>query len=61
VQIFCTPGTYLYPWLEGLSARFRTLVFDGRGQGMSTRGLHETQTIETLTRDLGAVVDRRRT
>src|SRR3972149_4278618 len=28
-----------FPMLEGLATRFRLVLFDGRGQGMSTRGL----------------------
>ena len=48
VEIYCTPGSYVSAWIEGLAARFRTVVFDGRGQGMSTRGLREAQTLETV-------------
>ncbi len=44
-------------WGQGLAARFRLVQFDGRGQGMSTRGIHEEQSIESLGRDLEAVVD----
>jgi pimeloyl-ACP methyl ester carboxylesterase len=54
--MYWTAETYLKPWLQGLASRFQTVVFDGRGQGLSTRGLLETQTIVSLQRDLDAVV-----
>ena len=57
-QMFWSASPLIRPWLEGLAARFRTVVFDGRGQGMSTRGLREPQTVETLTHDLDVVIAR---
>src|SRR3990172_12137214 len=47
-----------FPMLEGLATRFRLVLFDGRGQGMSTRGLPEGLTIDDFTRDLEAVVEK---
>jgi pimeloyl-ACP methyl ester carboxylesterase/DNA-binding CsgD family transcriptional regulator len=46
------------PWMQGLAERFRLTAFDGRGQGMSTRGIREAQTIDTLGYDLEAVAER---
>jgi pimeloyl-ACP methyl ester carboxylesterase/DNA-binding CsgD family transcriptional regulator len=45
-------------WMQGLAQRFRLTSFDGRGQGMSTRGIREPQTIESLGYDLEAVAER---
>jgi len=47
----------LTPWIEGLAARFRLVRYDGRGQGMSTRGLDAGVTMDALGRDLEAVVE----
>src|SRR3989304_8072470 len=47
-----------FPMLEGLATRFRLVLFDGRGQGMSTRGLPEGLTVDDFTRDLEAVVEK---
>jgi pimeloyl-ACP methyl ester carboxylesterase/DNA-binding CsgD family transcriptional regulator len=44
-------------WLEALADRFRLVLYDSRGQGMSSRGLSGTHTITELQRDLEAVVD----
>ena len=38
VQLFWSGDTNLRAWLVGLSERFRLVQYDGRGQGMSTRG-----------------------
>ncbi len=45
------------PWLQGLSERFRLIHFDGRGQGLSTRGLPESASMADWGRDLEAVAD----
>jgi DNA-binding CsgD family transcriptional regulator/pimeloyl-ACP methyl ester carboxylesterase len=58
VQLFWSDDTVLSQWLLGLAQRFRLVQYDGRGQGMSSRGLgpgHDG-TCELL--DLEAVVDR---
>lgn len=43
---------------DQLKHAFRLVQFDGRGQGMSTRGLPPTTTLDDLVRDLEAVVER---
>jgi len=43
-------------WLEGLKERFRLVCYDGRGQGMSQRGLKAFSLADGL-RDLVTVVD----
>jgi pimeloyl-ACP methyl ester carboxylesterase len=45
-------------WLRGLSRRFRLVQYDGRGQGLSTRGLGGGFTVGDRERDLAAVVDK---
>jgi len=45
------------PLLQALAARFRLIQFDGRGQGLSTRGLPEGTSVGDLTRDLETVMD----
>jgi pimeloyl-ACP methyl ester carboxylesterase/DNA-binding CsgD family transcriptional regulator len=46
------------PTFSALSERFRLIVYDGRGQGSSSRGLRDTITIEDLGLDLDAVLGR---
>ena len=46
------------PWFEGLASRFRLVNYDSRGQGLSTRGLPESTSIQDLQRDLETVVER---
>ncbi|HLF72615.1 MAG TPA: alpha/beta fold hydrolase [Dehalococcoidia bacterium] len=50
-------GLPLIAWGKGLSARFRLVRYDGRGQGLSTRGLSGDLTMDTLERDLETVVE----
>jgi DNA-binding CsgD family transcriptional regulator/pimeloyl-ACP methyl ester carboxylesterase len=45
------------PWTAELASRFRLVRYDGRGQGMSTRGLREPSSIGSLDHDLEAVVE----
>ncbi len=45
------------PWFEKLAGRYRLVQYDGRGYGMSQRGLSEYSLDDSL-RDLEAVVDR---
>jgi DNA-binding CsgD family transcriptional regulator/pimeloyl-ACP methyl ester carboxylesterase len=56
VQLFWNEETILLQWLRGLAERFRLIQYDGRGQGMSTRGLSRdhNETHEIL--DLEAVI-----
>ena len=58
VQLFWNEQSVLQQWLTGLAERFRLIQYDGRGQGMSTRGLAagHNETHELL--DLEAVIDR---
>jgi DNA-binding NarL/FixJ family response regulator len=46
------------PWLEQLASRFSLIQYDGRGQGMSSRGLAPDYALGDLNRDLEAVVHR---
>jgi DNA-binding CsgD family transcriptional regulator/pimeloyl-ACP methyl ester carboxylesterase len=46
------------PIAEALASRFRLIQYDGRGQGMSTRGLPEYHAVEDYLLDLDAVVER---
>jgi DNA-binding NarL/FixJ family response regulator/pimeloyl-ACP methyl ester carboxylesterase len=46
------------PNFSALSEGFRLVVYDGRGQGSSSRGLRETITIEDLGLDLATVLNR---
>ena len=45
------------PWLGELASRFRLVHFDGRGQGLSTRGLGGLRSMADYCRDLEAVVE----
>jgi DNA-binding CsgD family transcriptional regulator/pimeloyl-ACP methyl ester carboxylesterase len=48
-----------YPdWMEGLARRFRLVQYDSRGEGLSTRGLSPSVSIEDFIRDLETVVAR---
>jgi pimeloyl-ACP methyl ester carboxylesterase/DNA-binding CsgD family transcriptional regulator len=58
IQLYWTEHTWVRPWLEGLSARFRFIQYDGRGQGMSQRGLASSHRLTDNLRDLEAVVER---
>jgi DNA-binding CsgD family transcriptional regulator len=44
-------------WLSALSGRFRLVTYDGRCQGLSTRGCPAEDWIEAELEDLSAVVD----
>jgi DNA-binding CsgD family transcriptional regulator/pimeloyl-ACP methyl ester carboxylesterase len=58
IQIHWTEDTWVRPWLAGLAERFRLTQYDGRGQGLSTRGLPASFSFSDLRFDLEAVVDR---
>jgi len=58
IQLFWAEPTFLLPWLQGLTARFKLVQYDGRGQGMSTRGLPESLSPADFGKDLEAVVER---
>ena len=57
VQLFPSEH-FIQRWLVALSARFRVIQYDGRGQGMSQRGLSADYGMDALRRDLEAVIDR---
>jgi DNA-binding CsgD family transcriptional regulator/pimeloyl-ACP methyl ester carboxylesterase len=58
IQLYWTEDTWVRPWLEGLASRFKLVQYDGRGQGMSTRGLKEDTVLEDLQTDLETILDR---
>jgi DNA-binding CsgD family transcriptional regulator/pimeloyl-ACP methyl ester carboxylesterase len=43
---------------EAIAAQFRLVLYDGRGQGLSTRGLPESLALADYTRDLEAIIKR---
>jgi DNA-binding CsgD family transcriptional regulator/pimeloyl-ACP methyl ester carboxylesterase len=45
-------------YFEAIAARFRLVLYDGRGQGLSTRGLPESLAMADYTRDLEAIIER---
>jgi pimeloyl-ACP methyl ester carboxylesterase len=58
IQMYWAEETWVKPWLVGLAARFQLIQYDGRGQGMSTRGLRPETLPADLEIDLETVVDR---
>ena len=56
IEVYWTQATFIRPWLEGLASRFQLIQYDGRGQGMSSRGLAEDHSLADQVRDLEAVV-----
>jgi DNA-binding CsgD family transcriptional regulator/pimeloyl-ACP methyl ester carboxylesterase len=58
IQLYWRAQTFMLAWLEGLADRFRLVQYDGRGQGMSSRGLSPGSSPADLERDLDAVVKR---
>jgi pimeloyl-ACP methyl ester carboxylesterase len=57
MQIYWTQDTWVLPWFQGLAAPFQLVQYDGRGQGMSTRGLRENFSTQEAICDLETVVD----
>ncbi|HLF71564.1 MAG TPA: alpha/beta fold hydrolase [Dehalococcoidia bacterium] len=47
---------YFPAWYEGLARRFRLIVYDGRGQGLSSRGLDSSHSMAHWQLDLESVV-----
>jgi DNA-binding CsgD family transcriptional regulator/pimeloyl-ACP methyl ester carboxylesterase len=45
-------------YFEAVAARFRLVLYDGRGQGLSRRGLPESLALADYTRDLEAIIER---
>ena len=58
VQLNWDPASRFAEWLPGLTERFRLVCYDGRGQGMSDRGLGPGYSMASLIDDLEAVIDR---
>ena len=58
VQLFWDDDTLLSQWLRGLAERFRLIQYDGRGQGLSTRGLKQGHNASHELLDLEAVIAR---
>jgi pimeloyl-ACP methyl ester carboxylesterase/DNA-binding CsgD family transcriptional regulator len=58
IEIYWKQQTFIRAWLEGLAARFELVQYDGRGQGMSTRGLPEDYSLHEQEKDLDAVINR---
>jgi DNA-binding CsgD family transcriptional regulator/pimeloyl-ACP methyl ester carboxylesterase len=58
IQLYWRAQTFMIHWLEMLADRFCLVQYDGRGQGMSTRGLSPGSSPPDFERDLEAVVDR---
>ena len=58
IQLYWTADTFLRPWLHGLAERFHLVQYDGRGKGMSQRGLSGDFSVQDDVRDLEAVVGR---
>ena len=56
VNIYWREQSFLLPWLKGLAERFQLVYYDARGQGMSTRGLKESHSLDDDVSDLEAVV-----
>ena len=57
INAYWTQQTIWRAWFEGLAERFRVLQYDGRGQGMSTRGLPPTFSMADDELDLQTVVE----
>jgi DNA-binding CsgD family transcriptional regulator/pimeloyl-ACP methyl ester carboxylesterase len=57
IQVYWTHDTWVRPWLRGLAGRFQLIQYDGRGQGLSTRGLRPDFSMQDAVTDLEAVVD----
>jgi pimeloyl-ACP methyl ester carboxylesterase/DNA-binding CsgD family transcriptional regulator len=58
IELYWNQQTFIRSWLEALAGRFRLIQYDGRGQGMSRRGLSEDHSLVDQMHDLEAVVDR---
>ena len=58
IHVYWAEDTFVRRWLEGLAARFRLVQYDGRGQGMSSRGLNRNVSVLDLVHDLETLVDR---
>ncbi|HLG10420.1 MAG TPA: alpha/beta hydrolase, partial [Dehalococcoidia bacterium] len=57
VQMHWTGQSQISGWVTLLSARYRLILYDCRGQGMSQRGLSPDFDMTAPVRDLNALVD----
>ena len=57
VQMHWTGQSQISAWVEALSERYRLIVYDCRGQGMSQRGLSPGFDMSAPIRDLEAIVE----
>jgi len=57
IEAYWKQDSWYRPWLHALASRFRLIQFDGRGQGLSTRGLPEDTSLADLLRDLEELLD----
>ena len=58
IQVYWNEQTFIRGWLEALASRFQLIQYDGRGQGMSTRGVPKDMSLSDHVQDLEAVVER---
>ncbi len=58
IQIYWTLVSYVRDWLHALTVGFQLVVYDDRGQGMSSRGLNADHSIEDDVCDLEAVIEK---
>lgn len=57
IEVYWTQETFMLAWFQGLADRFRFIQYDGRNQGMSSRG-HDVRDMGDFVGDLEAVVER---
>jgi pimeloyl-ACP methyl ester carboxylesterase len=60
VEVYWNRHSWYRPWLHAFASRFTLVRFDGRGQGLSTRGLPQDLSIGDLYRDLEQLLTRLR-
>ena len=56
-ELYWTQKTRVTGWIQGLASRFRLIQYDGRGQGLSTRGLPANFAMSDMVRDLSELID----
>lgn len=57
LETYWQQDSFLKPWFIGLAERFRSIQFDGRGQGLSQRQLPPTTVMEDYEVDLEDLMD----
>ena len=58
LNLYWTENTWYREWLVALASRFKLVQYDGRGQGLSSRGLRPEIAWDDFGQDLKAVIDR---